>query len=910
MKAAINFLAEAVRRLPWVVLGVIIAITLALGPLSANFQPEEDNNDSFAPNAPELMANERISELFASDVSLSVVQIIFSFEDGNLFSRDGLRAVETITETVSNGAVADRLPPEEGPISFMRPVLMKLEQGTDHPASDAEVGALYRRGLEETRGPLKDFVLGMLPEAADPDLPFAGKGLMLVRLEGEDADSDRFDGFVDQLSAAADQIREADLPAGVTAEPFSFELLFGDTGEFQAELGRLFGTAAMIIVLVLTLVFLIKPSRTGPRRLMIGTIAAVAAALALVILPTLGIVLDSIFPDAVKNLNSNLFFSIAGLILAAGFVAWTFTDRGLRRSTADTLLTLITIFFAIAWMNGIGYLLFGGASPMTQILPILLIGLGVDYSIHVTSRYREELSSGATVDQSISVAIRTVGVALVLATVTTAVGFLTNVFNSIPALREFGALAAIGIASSFVLMLTFIPAMRELLDRRGQRRQTLQPQNLGTGEARLLGRLAGTASVIANRAAAFAALAALALGGLGAWGWSNLEAKFSFLDFIPVTSPLRPTFESLLADFGGGFGEQTQVLVEGEVAGAGAWNAMAAANRNLADTDNVVAFGGDVSGTSPFNAITQMGGAGPSGNEAVRGALAEQGFDFQTSTFPEGADVRAVYDAAWAASPDDMSAVLHRTGGEYDAALFTFTSQAGETQAGRFRTDLAADFAPAAAAGLSAVATSNEIINDVVVTTLQNSQLWSLVFTLAAALALLVINFWFNARRPLLGVVTTLPVILVVLWSFGLMAAFGIPFGPVTATIAAMAIGFGIPYMIHITHRFLEDRARFDTAEEAIRSTLTHTGGALFGSALTTMAGFGILVTSTTIPFRQFGFVTAYTIALAMLSAILVLPSMLRLWARLHDRRSARAASRRSGSGPPAIPRPVPKSRR
>ena len=222
MKAAINFLAEAVRRLPWVVLGVIIAITLALGPLSANFQPEEDNNDSFAPNAPELVANERISELFASDVSLSVVQIIFSSADGNLFSRDGLRAVETITETVSNGAVADRLPPEEGPISFMWPVLMKLEQGSDRPASDAEVGALYRRGLEETRGPLKDFVLGMLPEAADPEMPFAGKGLMLVRLEGEDADSDRFDAFVDQLSAAADQIREADLPAGVTAEPFSF----------------------------------------------------------------------------------------------------------------------------------------------------------------------------------------------------------------------------------------------------------------------------------------------------------------------------------------------------------------------------------------------------------------------------------------------------------------------------------------------------------------------------------------------------------------------------------------------------------------------------------------------------------------------------------------------------------------
>ena len=85
------------------------------------------------------------------------------------------------------------------------------------------------------------------------------------------------------------------------------------------------------------------------------------------------------------------------------------------------------------------------------------------------------------------------------------------------------------------------------------------------------------------------------------------------------------------------------------------------------------------------------------------------------------------------------------------------------------------------------------------------------------------------------------------------MTVFGIPFGPVTATISALAIGIGIPYMIHITHRFLEDRERTNSVGEAIELTLSNTGGALAGSAITIVAGFGILVTSTTIPFRQFG---------------------------------------------------------
>ena len=70
-----------------------------------------------------------------------------------------------------------------------------------------------------------------------------------------------------------------------------------------------------------------------------------------------------------------------------------------------------------------------------------------------------------------------------------------------------------------------------------------------------------------------------------------------------------------------------------------------------------------------------------------------------------------------------------------------------------------------------------------------------------------------------------------------------------------------------------------------MEQTLTHTGGALAGSALTTIAGFGILVISTTIPFRQFGFVTAYTILLALLAAVLFLPSYLYLWDGWHRRR-------------------------
>ncbi len=224
-------------------------------------------------------------------------------------------------------------------------------------------------------------------------------------------------------------------------------------------------------------------------------------------------------------------------------------------------------------------------------------------------------------------------------------------------------------------------------------------------------------------------------------------------------------------------------------------------------------------------------------------------------------------------------------GGDFVASLTTITTQGGESGAAQLNTDVRDAFAPVDAAGLSAVPTSDEIINDVVITSLSDSQLSSLLITVVAAALLLMLNFFIEARRPGLGLITIFPVALVMLWAFGLMPALGLAFGPVTATVSALAIGIGVPYMIHITHRYQEDRTRFATPEEAIKSTTTNTGGALAGSAFTTVAGFGILTTASLVPFQQLGLVTAYTIAMALVGAVVVLPSLLVLWDRWHRRR-------------------------
>lgn len=181
---------------------------------------------------------------------------------------------------------------------------------------------------------------------------------------------------------------------------------------------------------------------------------------------------------------------------------------------------------------------------------------------------------------------------------------------------------------------------------------------------------------------------------------------------------------------------------------------------------------------------------------------------------------------------------------------------------------------------------------------LRASQISGLVITLVASMAILALAFWVRVREPLLGVLAILAVAIVVAWTLGLMALVGIPFNVMTAMVSALAIGIGVPFGIHVVNRFIEDREREGDLDRAMVSTLRHTGGALVGSAATTVAGFGALVLSTVPPFKQFGLVVAMTISLALVASVAVLPAMLAVYTGVRDRRRTGVGTDGGGDAP------------
>jgi len=183
--------------------------------------------------------------------------------------------------------------------------------------------------------------------------------------------------------------------------------------------------------------------------------------------------------------------------------------------------------------------------------------------------------------------------------------------------------------------------------------------------------------------------------------------------------------------------------------------------------------------------------------------------------------------------------------------------------------------------------TGSTILTAVIIRSINDSQVTSLLLTITVSFVVLTIAFFIEERSLFLGGVATLPVVFCVIWIAGTMYITGIPLNVMTITIGALTVGLGITYGIHITHRFIEDERNEKDLLEASKKTILNTGSALFGAALTTVGGFGLLSFATMPPLQQFGQVTALAIIYSFLSSVVVLPVLLILWAK--SRRKWRA---------------------
>ena len=115
------------------------------------------------------------------------------------------------------------------------------------------------------------------------------------------------------------------------------------------------------------------------------------------------------------------------------------------------------IVLVLIWVLGTMALLGIPYTAITSIITALSIGIGVDYTIHVIHRHREEFSRLRNPEQAAIRTLATTGSALLGSALTTALGFGVLVFSPVEGFQQFGITAAITIAYSLLVAILVVP---------------------------------------------------------------------------------------------------------------------------------------------------------------------------------------------------------------------------------------------------------------------------------------------------------------------------------------------------------------------------------------------------------------------------------------------------------------------
>ena len=861
MKLLTNFFSSAATKRPVITILVVFLLTGFFGYMAGQ---AEELSTSFGGelDTPEIQAQSKLGEYFQTSGSQSVFQIIVSGED--VLTVDGYLAWQEINKAVLQSEIYPYLVKDQGgavqgffaPVDFAKAFNPTLNVSA---MSDEQFKQLYNQANGQMPPEFKAFAAALLSSTYDEDKTTASAGLAIVTIDSS-LIVEEFGGsdgvFIEQprmevaLSDALSEISIGD----IKVSGFSFGLLLGNEGDdFLQEIGILFGQAFIIILVVLAYIFFIRP-RKG-----------------------------------------------FGII------------KSVRRTFSDLLLSLGAILLSIGWMQGAGTILgpgylniIGAPNQVSQIAPIILIGLGVDYAIHFTSRYREEIGSGNSITGSTSSTLKSVGIALTLATLATIVGFLTNIVSPLPELKDFGILVSTGIFFAFFLVMTFVPAIRTLLDKRAETKGNISTEAFSSSGESVLNKIAASSGIIPKRLKLVALALLVAISGYGYFSFTNLETIFEFTDFLPEDDPVVQTLDLLTEEFGGGFGETTAVLIEGEnLATPEIHNALIESINNLSDKENIVVYAGNVAAESVIGTVGQLlapQGAAPGAPPAMPdmellGTLGSFGVDLMSGSqgidalkVKDSGDVQGLYEYLASTDPEAFLASLYfNEESTVTAQQVRITTSAGSLGAAQLRDDIYDAFTPLSSLGVSIAATNDAIVTQSVSDLISESQFQSLIFAILASMTFLILYYLIDIRKPFLGVITILPVVAIVMGTYLGMYFLDIPLNPVTSTLSGLAIGIGVPFVIHVTNRFRETLLTAPNPVDAVKTTLKTTGGSLFGSAFTTMAGFGILMTSSLKPFQQMGQVVVVALGFALVASILILPTLLVFWANYHNKKTAKS---------------------
>ncbi|USZ76139.1 MMPL family transporter [Halorussus vallis] len=586
------------------------------------------------------------------------------------------------------------------------------------------------------------------------------------------------------------------------------------------------------------------------------------------------------------------------------------------RDLADLLLGIVALVMAIVWT--FGFMGFAGIA-FNQILitvPPLLLAVGIDFGIHAVNRYREDRETilageaSAGDDDLVGAAMRRATdqllVAFFIVTTTSVIGFASNLTSQLVPIRDFGVVASVGIVFTALIFGVFLPSAKVLLDRLRQKYPipTFSQSPLGS-EGSSLGRVLSGGVVVARRAPV-AFLLVTAVLTAGATGYATgVDTTFSDEQFLPpedtpdyldaLPEPFKPNeytvtrdINFLEANFETSEDETVVVYVEGPMERDTALESIYRAGANPPDT--FVVEDGRASEQSIITVIRALAATDPDFRRLV------ERNDQDNNGIPDD-NLAEIYDELMASQYGTLAEQYLTEDRRSARVVYAVKGDADQTEVTEDAREVADRYR------YEATATGNIVVFQAVADLIFESAIVSLAVALGGTAVFLVLVYAVLVGRPSLGVANLVPIVVTVAALAATMRLVGISLNAFTATVLAITIGLGIDYSVHVVHRFVDEYEEGEAREErealrpalederrsretptpvaALQRTVTGTGGALTGSVLTTVFGIGVLVLAVFPAIGQFGLLTALSVVYAYLASLIILPSVLVVWARL-----------------------------
>lgn len=135
------------------------------------------------------------------------------------------------------------------------------------------------------------------------------------------------------------------------------------------------------------------------------------------------------------------------------------------RRLRATITIMLPLVMSIVWCLGLAFWLVGTLNLITAFLFAILLGLGIDFGIHVLARYDEDRARGANPHDAMEASLLEVGSSNVVGGLTTSAAFFTLMFGDFRGFSQFGLVAGLGVLISLTAMLTVLPAVELLMQR-------------------------------------------------------------------------------------------------------------------------------------------------------------------------------------------------------------------------------------------------------------------------------------------------------------------------------------------------------------------------------------------------------------------------------------------------------------